>query len=90
MFEEPGHKPLTRRQAEIMEYLSAGYKRETIAQKMGLSIYTLRAHIRTIWIRFRVTREKDALTIWETQRWKYYPAEQGRPSGTDLPSEPSQ
>jgi len=88
MFEEPGHKPLTRRQAEIMEYLSAGYKREVIASKMGLSIFTLRAHIRTIWIRFRVTREKDALQIWETQKWKYYPAETGKPSGTDLPLEP--
>jgi DNA-binding CsgD family transcriptional regulator len=62
---------ITKRQAEAMSYLAAGFKREKAAELMDISIWTLASQIRHVFIKWHVHNIKDALTIWEEEKWKY-------------------
>jgi DNA-binding CsgD family transcriptional regulator len=54
-----------------MSYLAAGFKREKAAELMDISIWTLASQIRHVFIKWHVHNIKDALTIWEEEKWKY-------------------
>ena len=52
---------LTRREQEILEELSKGYRYKEIAEKLFVSIETVRTHIRNIYEKLQVNTRVDAL-----------------------------
>ncbi len=52
---------LTRREQEILEQLSKGYRYKEIADKLFVSIETVRTHIRNIYEKLQVNSRVDAL-----------------------------
>ena len=52
---------LTRREQEMLEYLSKGYRYREIADKLFVSIDTVRTHIRNIYEKLQVNSRVDAL-----------------------------
>ncbi len=52
---------LSRREQEILEELSKGYRYKEIADKLSVSIETVRTHIRNIYIKLQVNSRAEAL-----------------------------
>ncbi len=52
---------LSRREQEILEELSKGYRYKEIADKLSVSIETVRTHIRNIYIKLQVNSRVEAL-----------------------------
>ncbi|HTQ49522.1 MAG TPA: response regulator transcription factor [Candidatus Acidoferrales bacterium] len=55
------HLPLSERQREMLELLSAGEPYKAIADKMGLSIHTVRGYIRRIYEKLQVHSRTEAV-----------------------------
>ncbi len=62
---------ITRRQAEIMNLLTAGFERNRVAELMDISRWTLESQIRHVYVKWNVHKMKDALAIWKEESWKY-------------------
>lgn len=54
-------KQLTRRQLEILNFMSQGYSNKIIAEKLVLSETTIKAHLRTIFKKLKVTNRTQAV-----------------------------
>jgi DNA-binding NarL/FixJ family response regulator len=52
---------LTKREREILDYLAAGYLYKEIAEKLSLSIETVRSYIRDVYSKLHVHNRTDAL-----------------------------
>ncbi len=52
---------LSQREKEVLEYLSKGYRYKEIAEKLFLSIETIRTHIRNIYGKLQVNSRTEAL-----------------------------
>ena len=52
---------LSRREQEILEELSKGYRYKEIADKLNVSIETVRTHIRNIYVKLQVNSRVEAL-----------------------------
>jgi DNA-binding NarL/FixJ family response regulator len=58
---EPHAEGLTRRELELLEFLSKGYKYKEIAEKLFISTDTVRTHIRNIYVKLQVTSKIEAI-----------------------------
>jgi DNA-binding CsgD family transcriptional regulator len=54
-----------------MSYLADGFKRDRVAELMGISRWTLESQIRHVYVKWHIHKMKDALLIWEEESWKY-------------------
>ena len=52
---------ITPRQAEILRRLATGASKATIASEIGVSVNTVRAHIRRLYVRLRVHTADEAV-----------------------------
>ncbi|MEO8067200.1 MAG: response regulator transcription factor [Flavobacteriales bacterium] len=52
---------LTKREREVLDHLASGYRYKEIADRMGLSIDTVRSYIRDIYTKLQVQSRTDAL-----------------------------
>lgn len=61
--EEPadGMEELTKREKEILHYLEDGLRYKEIADKLSLSVETIRTHIRNIYVKLQVQSKIEAL-----------------------------
>ncbi len=54
-----------------MNLLTAGFKRDRVAELMDISRWTLESQIRHVYVKWDVHKMKDALAIWKEESWKY-------------------
>jgi len=59
-FEEPSHL-LSKREHELLELLAQGFRYKEIADKLSLSVETIRTHIRNIYRKLEVQSRTEAL-----------------------------
>ncbi|MGA2749630.1 MAG: response regulator transcription factor [Verrucomicrobiota bacterium] len=52
---------LTEREAEVLDYLAKGYANKEIADKLGLSLPTVRSHLRSIYDKLHVRSRTEAV-----------------------------
>jgi RNA polymerase sigma factor (sigma-70 family) len=52
---------LSEREREILELLSRGFRYKEIADKLSLSVETIRTHIRNIYLKLQVSSRTDAI-----------------------------
>ncbi|HEX3719188.1 MAG TPA: response regulator transcription factor [Verrucomicrobiae bacterium] len=52
---------LTEREAEVLDYLAKGYANKEIAEKLGLSLPTVRSHLRSIYDKLHVRSRTEAV-----------------------------
>ena len=52
---------LTKREREVLDHLAGGYRYKEIADRMGLSLDTVRSYIRDIYTKLQVQSRTDAL-----------------------------
>ena len=52
---------LTDREAEVLDYLAGGYANKEIADKLGLSVPTIRSHLRNIYEKLHVRSRTEAV-----------------------------
>jgi DNA-binding NarL/FixJ family response regulator len=52
---------LTEREAEVLDYLAKGYANKEIADKLGLSVPTVRSHLRSIYDKLHVRSRTEAV-----------------------------
>jgi DNA-binding NarL/FixJ family response regulator len=64
MIAETGVTGLTPAENLVMERLSCGLSNEQIAQELGVSGHTVRAHLRSIYKTLRVDNRLQAVLIW--------------------------
>jgi DNA-binding NarL/FixJ family response regulator len=70
-FQDPdvtGQAKLSVREQEVLEWLSQGLRMKEIADKMFVSVYTIRAHVRNIYEKLQVQSRVEALN--KTRRWR--------------------
>jgi DNA-binding NarL/FixJ family response regulator len=64
-FHEPAREPadvsLTERETEILSFLSQGYANKEIADKMNITVPTVRTHLRHIYEKLHVRSRTEAL-----------------------------
>jgi DNA-binding NarL/FixJ family response regulator len=59
-----GGRELSHRQRELMELVVVGFKEAEIAERMGLSIYTVHTHVRNIYRKLVVRNRAEAVMTW--------------------------
>jgi DNA-binding NarL/FixJ family response regulator len=52
---------LTEREAEVLDYLAKGYANKEIADKLGLSLPTVRSHLRSVYDKLHVRSRTEAV-----------------------------
>ena len=62
---------LTERELEVLDYLTRGYDNKMIAEKLFLSTYTVRAHIRNIYDKLHVHSKSQAVAKALKERVTY-------------------
>jgi DNA-binding NarL/FixJ family response regulator len=65
VFQRPSRKPdcadLTTREQEVLQKLSQGFLYKEIARSLGISIETVRTHVRNIYEKLQVRTRTEAL-----------------------------
>jgi DNA-binding NarL/FixJ family response regulator len=64
----PGQAQLSVREHEVLDLLSQGLRMKEIAEKLFVSIYTVRAHVRNIYEKLQVQSRVEALN--KTKGWR--------------------
>lgn len=65
----PASPPLTDREKEILRWVSAGLQNKEIAQKLGISLATVRNHIHNILEKLDVHSKLEAVSLAFRQGW---------------------
>lgn len=61
--------PLTRREAEVLRHVASGMQNKEVAQKMGLSVATVRNHIHNILDKLAVHSKLEAVSLSFRNGW---------------------
>lgn len=69
VIEWPRRPPLTPRQAEILRHVAAGLQNKEIAQRMGLSLCTVRNHVHHILVQLGVHSKLEAVSLAFRNGW---------------------
>ena len=65
---EPPGVPLTSRENQIMEFLAVGLLNKEIAEKLFISLYTVKCHTRNIYAKLGIKNRIEALRIFLSER----------------------
>ena len=65
----PKAPPLTEREKEILRWVAAGLQNKEIAQKLGISLATVRNHIHNILEKLDVHSKLEAVSLAFRQGW---------------------
>jgi len=65
----PSSPPLTNREKEILRWVSAGLQNKEIAQRLGISLATVRNHIHNILEKLEVHSKLEAVSLAFRQGW---------------------
>ena len=69
--------PLTRREAEVLHHVASGRQNKEVAQKMGLSVATVRNHIHNILDKLDVHSKLEAVSLSFRNGWIQVEADPG-------------
>ncbi len=61
--------PLTGREREVLELLGAGLAPQTMARQLGLSVHTVRGHVKSILAKLGVHSQLEAVALAVSQGW---------------------
>ena len=61
--------PLTRRETEILRHVAAGLQNKEVAQKLGLSLATVRNHVHNILDKLGVHSKLEAVSLAFRKGW---------------------
>jgi DNA-binding NarL/FixJ family response regulator len=67
--EAPLAKDLTKRETAVMRLLEGDYLCKTIADQLGVSLYTVHVHIKNIYRKLQVHSREEAVRKWRAHRW---------------------
>ena len=70
--------PLTRRETEVLQHVASGLQNKEVAQKMGLSVATVRNHIHNILDKLEVHSKLEAVSLSFRNGW--IPVDGGPPA----------
>lgn len=69
------HKPLTRKQVEVLEFISAGLSNKEIAEELDISAETVKGHVKDILERLQVKNRLEAAVFYrQALRQSHYAA----------------
>lgn len=68
-FQKNNATPLTEREYEVLVALADGKSYKTIAQKYGLSLDTVKFHIKNIYQKLEVNNKEDAIQLAREKKW---------------------
>ncbi len=75
----PKPPPLTERETEILRWVAAGLQNKEVAQKLGISLATVRNHIHNILEKLSVHSKLEAVSLAFRQGWVTTPAPDAPP-----------
>ncbi|HEY5477047.1 MAG TPA: LuxR C-terminal-related transcriptional regulator [Tepidiformaceae bacterium] len=55
---------LSRREAEVLTHVARGLSNRLIAEELGISPWTAKAHVQTIFMKLHVTNRAAAAALW--------------------------
>jgi DNA-binding NarL/FixJ family response regulator len=61
--------PVTRREREVLRYLAAGLQNKEVAQRLGLSLATVRNHVHNILDKLGVHSKLEAVSLSFRKGW---------------------
>ena len=67
--EEIGHKPLTRRECEVLRLLSRGLPNKIIARDLSLSVATVKNHVHNIFSKLKLKSRSEVLAKLRDEPW---------------------
>jgi DNA-binding NarL/FixJ family response regulator len=53
--------PLTARELDVLQLLGGGLSNKEIAQQLGVSVYTVQGHVKSIFTKLKVTDRSEAV-----------------------------
>jgi DNA-binding NarL/FixJ family response regulator len=68
-FNKNTSSPLTAKEQEILELLSQGGSYKTAANKLDISVETVKYHIKNIYIKLQVNNKEDAIELARKNNW---------------------
>jgi DNA-binding CsgD family transcriptional regulator len=67
--EAPGEPPLTAREREVLQWVTSGLQNKEIAQKLDLSLATVRNHVHNILAKLEVHSKLEAVSLAYRRGW---------------------
>ncbi|HSW13820.1 MAG TPA: helix-turn-helix transcriptional regulator [Solimonas sp.] len=61
-------EPLTRRECEVLEWMAQGLTRRDLARTLGVSVNTVKYHLKNIYSKMGVEGRGQAVVSWRASR----------------------